>query len=191
MDKRVVQAMAQWPDVPDVYGWLSLDARGRWRLRGETISNTNLLDFINRNYVRTAQGSYAFQNGPQRVHVELEATPWIAQTEISDGILRFMQHCEIELNDVEAVFLDQEGHLILLQENTPALLRDHDLASVLPYLLNDQGDAIEAEDLQHWMEGGKNRISMCMDARNWELKHAPTRDNWEAFFDYCATPKAK
>src|SRR3546814_10640581 len=32
MDEQVIAAMARWPDVPDVYGWLSLSERGEWRL---------------------------------------------------------------------------------------------------------------------------------------------------------------
>lgn len=32
MDPEVIAAMARWPDVPDVYGWLSLSRRGDWRL---------------------------------------------------------------------------------------------------------------------------------------------------------------
>jgi len=52
MDSDVLAAMARWPDVPDAYGWLSLDARGRWRLHpagdalaggpGVSISNTGI-----------------------------------------------------------------------------------------------------------------------------------------------------
>lgn len=32
MDANVLAAMARWPDVPDVYGWLSLTENGQWRL---------------------------------------------------------------------------------------------------------------------------------------------------------------
>jgi hypothetical protein len=33
------------------------------------------VNFIQRNYDHDAQGQWFFQNGPQRVYVELEATP--------------------------------------------------------------------------------------------------------------------
>ena len=59
MDASVQDAIARWPDVPAVFGWLSLDPRGRWRLHpqgqaahggaGESITNTQILGFINRN----------------------------------------------------------------------------------------------------------------------------------------------
>src|SRR5690606_28056379 len=35
MDDIVKQAMARWPNVPDCFGWLGLDARGQWFLRDE------------------------------------------------------------------------------------------------------------------------------------------------------------
>jgi hypothetical protein len=95
MDDIVRQAMAKWPNVPDCYGWLGLDARGNWWMRddraqaagafdsglpgsrGSMLRHEKLIDFIQRNYERDARGAWFFQNGPQRVFVELEATPWI------------------------------------------------------------------------------------------------------------------
>ena len=32
MDPSVLNALERWPEVPAVYGWLSLSARGDWRL---------------------------------------------------------------------------------------------------------------------------------------------------------------
>lgn len=91
MDDIVKQALAKWPNVPDCYGWLGLDARGRWYLRddatqaagtfpqsrGQLLEHDKLIAFIARNYEFDAEGRWFFQNGPQRVYVELEATPWI------------------------------------------------------------------------------------------------------------------
>ncbi len=82
MDEQVKAALAKWPDVPDCTGWLALDARGRWRI-GEAkagprqpITHAAMIAFINRNY--GAHGRYwVFQNGPQRVYVELEYTPFV------------------------------------------------------------------------------------------------------------------
>jgi Protein of unknown function (DUF2946) len=91
MDPIVLQAMAKWPNVPDCYGWLGLDARGQWWMRddrtqaagpfalakGSVLRHDKLIAFIARNYQPDAQGQWFFQNGPQRVFVELEATPLI------------------------------------------------------------------------------------------------------------------
>ena len=100
MDDMVRQAIAKWPNVPDCYGWLGLDARGNWYMRddraqaagpfasagkgdspapgkGSLLLHEKLIDFIQRNYESDATGRWFFQNGPQRVYVELEATPFI------------------------------------------------------------------------------------------------------------------
>jgi hypothetical protein len=95
MDDIVKQAMAKWPNVPHCYGWLGLDARGNWYMRddraqaqgafasgvpgakGSLLQHTKLIEFIQRNYASETDGQWYFQNGPQRVYVELEATPWV------------------------------------------------------------------------------------------------------------------
>jgi hypothetical protein len=95
MDDIVRQAMAKWPNVPNCYGWLGLDARGNWYMRddaaqaagafaggppaarGSLLKHDKLIDFIQRNYECDAVGQWYFQNGPQRVYVELEATPMV------------------------------------------------------------------------------------------------------------------
>ncbi|RZL63078.1 MAG: DUF2946 family protein [Variovorax sp.] len=91
MDDIVKQALAKWPNVPDCYGWLGLDARGNWYMRddrtqamgafpaakGSLLQHDKLIDFIQRNYEHDDAGQWFFQNGPQRVYVELEAAPWV------------------------------------------------------------------------------------------------------------------
>jgi hypothetical protein len=95
MDDIVKQALAKWPNVPHCYGWLGLDARGNWYLRddqaqaqgpfsggsraskGSMLRHEKLIDFIQRNYSFDELGQWFFQNGTQRVYVELEATPWV------------------------------------------------------------------------------------------------------------------
>lgn len=95
MDDLVRQAMAKWPHVPDCYGWLGLGNRGQWYMRddgvqslglfqsqnsgvkGSVLRHEKLIEFIHRNYAADHQGQWYFQNGPQRVYVELESTPYI------------------------------------------------------------------------------------------------------------------
>ena len=95
MDDLVRQAMAKWPHVPNCYGWLGLDERGHWYLRddpaqacgsfqsaapgakGSLLHHEKLIEFIHRNYAADETGAWFFQNGPQRVYVELAATPFV------------------------------------------------------------------------------------------------------------------
>jgi len=101
MDDIVKQALAKWPNVPHCYGWLGLDARGRWYLRddaaqalggfpqskGSLLQHEKLIEFIGRNYEADAHGQWFFQNGPQRVYVELECTPWVWRIQRDLGLL--------------------------------------------------------------------------------------------------------
>lgn len=91
MDDIVKAALKKWPNVPDCYRWLALDARGDWYMRddriqaagpfpkvkGSRIEHDKLKAFIARNYLADARGAWFFQNGPQRVYVQLEAAPWV------------------------------------------------------------------------------------------------------------------
>jgi hypothetical protein len=45
--------------------------------RGSLLRHEKLIEFIHRNYSNDHQGQWFFQNGPQRVYVELEVAPWI------------------------------------------------------------------------------------------------------------------
>lgn len=127
MDDIVKQAMAKWPNVPDCYGWLGLDARGQWFMRddaaqaqgafasgqagakGSRLQHEKLIDFIQRNYAADASGRWFFQNGPQRVFVELEATPWVWRV-ADDGAV--VAHTGAPAQ-VQQALLDEEGWLYL------------------------------------------------------------------------------
>ncbi|HYL88159.1 MAG TPA: DUF2946 family protein [Burkholderiales bacterium] len=123
MDALVVQAMAKWPNVPAVYGWLSLDRRGNWRIKGERIANPALRDFISRNYESDGNGRWYFQNGPQRVYVTLEYTPLVVHYEGDE----LRDHCGRPFA-MRASYVDDEGSVLIEGESTLALLDDRDLA---------------------------------------------------------------
>ncbi|MFV0681466.1 DUF2946 family protein [Ottowia sp.] len=142
MDDIVKQAMAKWPNVPHCYGWLGLGARGNWYLRdtqtqalgrfdsgvpgakGALLEHRKLIDFIHRNYGVDTHGRWYFQNGPQRVFVELEVTPWIWRM-ASDG--RVTAHTGVPINDVRDVLLDEQGRLFLATELGLGLVHTQDM----------------------------------------------------------------
>ena len=123
MDAAVAQAMAKWPNVPAVYGWLALDRRGNWLIKGERISNHALRDFIARNYEDDGEGRWYFQNGPQRVYVSLAYTPLVVHQEGES----LFDHCG-RLYPAERAYLDDEGSVLLEARGRIALLDDRDLA---------------------------------------------------------------
>lgn len=122
MDDIVLRGMAKWPNVPAVYGWLSLDRRGQWLIKGERISNPLVTEFISRNYARDERGCWFFQNGPQRVYVRLAYTPLVFHYE-GDALL---DHCGRQVR-VAATYLDDEGSVLILGEHGIGLLDDRDL----------------------------------------------------------------
>jgi Protein of unknown function (DUF2946) len=127
MDDMVLQAMAKWPHVPHCYGWLGLDARGQWWMRddrtqalggfasgvaqakGSLLQHDKLIGFIQRNYSCDKQGQWFFQNGPQRVYVELQATPYIWRVQADFSLIA---HTGLAVRAQRCV-LDEHGRLYM------------------------------------------------------------------------------
>lgn len=139
MDEIVRQALAKWPDVPHCTGWLLLDRRGQWRMRDEAaqaagepgtpIRHEALLGFINRNYECDADGQWFFQNGPQRVYVELVYTPWIVRLHATGGALSLTDQAGAAFEPAQT-WIDDEGGILFSDAASPArvaALHDHDL----------------------------------------------------------------
>ena len=140
MDETVIRAMAKWPNVPDVRGWLSLDRRGVWRLKGESIPNRAVLDFIARNYSSDCRGRWFFQNGPQRVFVDLAYTPWVYSL---DGRGALVTHTGRDCGAVAGVWLDEAGTMILAGEPGPGIVDDRDLMALSDRLVDEHGKPVE------------------------------------------------
>jgi len=121
--------MAKWPSVPNVFGWLQLDRRGNWLIKGERIANTGVTDFIGRNYAGDEQGRWFFQNGPQRVFVELEYTPFVVRT-AGDASTALETHIGQPIAKVSGVWVDDSGSLLLRWGTGVGVLNDRDLARV-------------------------------------------------------------
>jgi len=147
MDQSVKDALARWPNVPAVYGWLSLDARGRWRLHpqgqakaggpGEPITNTQILEFISRNYERDDDGRWFFQNGPQRVFVRLDAAPFVLR--LADDNRGLVTHTDASVDAVSAWWLDDEGQLYASTPMGAGIVLDRDLQPLLEMMRTQAG----------------------------------------------------
>jgi hypothetical protein len=151
MDEAVIESIRRWPDVPAVYGWLSLTARGQWRLHpdgmayaggaGEPITNPQILAFINRNYGCDANGRWFFQNGPQRVYIRLDAAPWILFADDAQGVLS--THTGQAVTSVTEGWVDDQGRLWLQTEHGVGMVSDRDLPRVLPGATTSCGQTFE------------------------------------------------
>jgi len=160
MDDVVRQAMAKWPNVPHCFGWLKLDARGHWRMRderaqhldlpGDKIAHPALLGFINRNYTHDEEGRWYFQNGPQRVYVDLELTPYVVRT---DPVAGFITQAGDTLEAISEAWMTREGQVVLASEKVVAALDDRDAAAVLA-TLTVAGRPASDEEIMEWLDGG-------------------------------------
>lgn len=149
MDQSVKDAIARWPDVPAVHGWLSLDGRGRWRLHpqgqaaqggaGESITNTQILDFINRNYEHDEAGRWYFQNGPQRVFVRLDGAPYVLR--LSDDNRGLLTHTDSAVATVSHWWLDDAGQLYATTPAGAGIVMDRDLPALLEKLVAQGADS--------------------------------------------------
>ncbi|MGB3433900.1 DUF2946 family protein [Achromobacter sp.] len=161
MDQSVKDALARWPDVPAVYGWLSLDARGRWRLHpqgqsaaggpGESITNTQILEFINRNYEHDDAGRWFFQNGPQRVFLRLDAAPYVLR--LSDDNSGLLTHTNQAVDSVSAWRLDDAGQLYAMTPLGAGIVLDRDLPPLLEKMATAEGEPL-LDALEQLSPGG-------------------------------------
>jgi hypothetical protein len=153
MDDIVVRGMAKWPDVPAVYGWLSLDRRGTWLIKGDRIGNRLVTEFIGRNYGHDERGRWYFQNGPQRVFVDLHYTPLVLRIVSPAGApLALLAHTSKPVEKLSGISIDENGAVLLDTEQGGGIIHDGDLECLLPYLVDANGNPLPEAALDAFMD---------------------------------------
>jgi hypothetical protein len=158
MDDLVKQAIQKWPNVPHCFGWLGLDQRGDWYMRddqtqalgpfdkakGSKLLHTKLIEFIQRNYMSDAHGQWYFQNGPQRVFVELQTAPFVWR--IHDDLSVWSSADEAQ--QVVHCAVDELGQVYLLTTQGLGLVHTQDVwlaAEALAQQLWDEKKVLSSE----------------------------------------------
>ena len=144
-----LSAIAKWPNVPACYDWLSLDRRGDWRLQGERVTHRGLIEFMNRQYGSDEAGRWFVQNGPQRVYVALAATPWIFHREGE----AFVSHTGSPAGEIKAIYLDEQGSILLATTLSIGLLDDRDLPAFLDQCRQAANATVEEKNWLKMMSG--------------------------------------
>ncbi len=166
MDEIVLRGMAKWSDVPSVYGWLSLDRRGHWLLKGERVANPGIAAFFGRNYSSDDQGRWFLQNGPQRVYVALDYTPHIYRITSAPGaVLTLASHSGAAVNAIHAAYIDDTGQLLLDTELGIGLIHDADLETLVPRFSTAGlfGEAALAATLESLQAGSDAALELALD----------------------------
>jgi len=147
LDDEVRRAMARWPNVPAMHGWLRLTRRGRWMLvdrgvagfdetlhgQGSEITSPPIVDFIGRNYLHDEAGRWYWQNGPQRVFVDLDLAPLYfrvmtgSKDTVAPGLIT---HTGYPVHRIDRGALDSDGNLWLETDQGPGCVDDRDLAQL-------------------------------------------------------------
>jgi len=159
MDNIVLQAMMRWPNVPSVYGWLQLDRRGRWLIKDEPITNPTVNAFINRNYLSNEAGQWYFQNGPQRVFVTLEHTPYVHRIwRHADNYLIGETHTGLPIQHPSSCWLDDSGCLLLDCEHGIGCVETQSLAVLASDFSDLEGTALSDSAVELLLEGRSTAI---------------------------------
>lgn len=175
MDDIVKQALKKWPNVPHCFGWLALDARGNWYMRddrtqaagpfpqvkGSRILHDKLREFIERNYACDEAGCWYFQNGPQRVYVELEAAPWVWRLQRAEMGVQLTSHTG-RTAEFSAALADETGRLFVATDIGLGIVHTLDMETA--------ADAIEAGE---WTLAESPASSL---AERFGFRLSPTRE---------------
>ena len=173
MDDIVVRGMAKWPNVPAVYGWLSLDRRGNWLIKGERISNPLVTEFIGRNYARDERGCWYFQNGPQRVFLDLDYAPLVYRIVSPQGApLAIESHSGKPVTILAGAWLDESGTMLLETDCGIGTVHDRDLDLVLPHLADAKGNPLTEDQLDQLMERAQrgNEVPLWLKFREGSVR---------------------
>ena len=143
-DPLVIRAMARWPNVPAVFGWLRLDRRGQWLLvdrgrpdfseardgLGSPITSPPILEFIDRNYASDQLGRWFWQNGPQRVFVTLDSAPFVLRVLGSGASARLVTHTGKAFEPIHRAAVGPDGEILLASDTACGVLHDLDAATL-------------------------------------------------------------
>ena len=177
MDDQVLRSLMKWPNVPDCYGWLALDRRGQWRMRdefaqqnhlpGQVIKHAALNECIARNYACDEFGRYFFQNGPQRVFISLDFTPWIVRITPGELGSNLINQCNLTMEPTAALS-DEKGNIYIVG-NVDQMIYSATTDQISQFTKIDSQTIalLHDHDLDHFSELAKLREETCSFGGSW------------------------
>lgn len=177
-----------WPESPEVYGYLSLDERGQWLIRGEPISRTSLVEHLQRHYQCDDGGRWFVKNGWQQAFVTLAYLPWVLRV---TGAGELINHCQRPVASIKGAAIDEYGALALLTDAGPGLVDSRDLEWALARL--SAGDSpVADDDLDDALKvtsGALTELSFRAPCGTLLPVHRVDRDDMAAHFGFVPDPR--
>lgn len=179
MDDQVIRSLTKWPNVPACYGWLALDRRGQWRMRdefaqqnnlpGTVIAHQALNEFISRNYACDIEGRYFFQNGPQRVFITLDATPWIVRMIPRNQETRLLTQCHSPI-EPSAALSDENGNIYIVGNISQVIYENLNQATQTTFSTQDKECValLHDHDLEIFSELATLKEEACSFGGSWD-----------------------
>lgn len=128
---------------------MSLDQRGDWRLQGERVTHRGLIEFMNRQYGSDETGRLFVQNGPQRLYVALAATLWVFHREGET----FVSHTGAPAGEIQAIYLAEQGSILLATTLCIGLLDERDLPAFLDQCRQAANATVDEKNWLKMMSG--------------------------------------
>ena len=174
MQRKKIQGR-NWPTTQDAFGWLSLDPRGYWRIKGKRIDNPNLIGFINKNYMSDKHGRYFFQNGNQRVFVNLTIAPFVIRV-IHVNPLQLITQTGVLIQNVDKIWFDKKMNLILKIGPIYGSLDDRDIPHVYNNLITKTGSRLSELEQEYGANDNESllHVDIFLDYKSKKLKIAAT-----------------
>jgi hypothetical protein len=202
MDEAVREAMQRWPNVPNAFGWLRLDRRGAWYLiqrnapnfdesrdaEGSLIRNDRMNDFIARNYESDELGRWFFQNGPQRVFVDLELAPIVYRIDTSQAQPRWLAHTGDFAEKLLRAAVDTQGNVFVETELGPGVIDDRHLARLEPYLFEPSPSEPSPFDIKT-QESHQPRFAIHCASNSAQAVHLLPTDDAGTLFGFEPKPR--
>lgn len=147
MDAETRHAMEKWPQVPAVFGWLTLDARGQWWIKNQIVKHARSCAVIQNNYEMDEQGRWFFQNGPQRVFVTLAKAPWVIRLTAGN----WQDHSGMPVVCIKECFLDEEGFVYWHFDKGLGVVYDQDILAASHLFCLKDGGSLNSSQEAEWL----------------------------------------
>src|SRR5690606_21464773 len=148
-------------------------------------ANATVTAYIGRNYERDSEGCWFFQNGPQRVYVELEYTPFVYRIIDNSGRIDVDCHTGVPATALYGAWIAEDGAPVPETEHGAGVVHDRDLEAALPALVDTDGASVAEDELERAMallqQGKDAALWMRVGASNVKVEPMRSSDAPERF----------